>query len=93
MTRHLVRLIWNRKRQNLLLTIEIFCSFLVLFAVVLVGLNFTVNASKPLGYETDRVWSVDVGRPAGPNAREDEAICIFIGIFVIDATFGHCSGL
>ena len=31
MTRHLVRLIWNRKRQNLLLTIEIFCSFLVLF--------------------------------------------------------------
>ena len=33
MTRHLVCLIWNRKRQNLLLTIEIFCSFLVVFVV------------------------------------------------------------
>ena len=33
MTRHLVRLIWNRKRQNLLLTLEILCSFLVVFAV------------------------------------------------------------
>ena len=63
MTRHLVRLIWNRKRQNLLLTIEILCSFLVLFVVILIGLNFSVNASKTLGFDTDRVWSVDVGRP------------------------------
>ena len=28
MTRHLLRLIWNRKRQNFLLTLEIFFSFL-----------------------------------------------------------------
>ena len=35
MTRHLIRLIWNRKRQNLLLAVEILCSFLVLFVVVL----------------------------------------------------------
>jgi len=73
MTRHLVRLIWNRKRQNLLLTIEILCSFLVLFVVILIGLNFSVNASKTLGFDTDRVWSVDVGRPPSPNARADEA--------------------
>ena len=32
MTRHLLKLIWNRKRQNFLLTVEIFFSFLVLFA-------------------------------------------------------------
>ena len=44
MTRHLVRLIWNRKRQNLLLTIEIFCAFLVVFVVALFGLTFTINA-------------------------------------------------
>ena len=43
MIRHLVRLIWNRKRQNLLLSIEILCSFLVVFVVLLIGLNFAVN--------------------------------------------------
>ena len=63
MTRHLVRLIWNRKRQNLLLTIEIFCAFLVVFVVALFGLTFTVNARAPLGFETERVWTIDVGRP------------------------------
>lgn len=63
MTRHLVRLIWNRKRQNLLLTIEIFCSFLVVFVVALFALTFAVNARGPLGFDTDRVWAIDVGRP------------------------------
>jgi putative ABC transport system permease protein len=70
MTRHLIRLIWNRKRQNLLLSIEIFCSFLVVFVVMLVGLNFAVNAGKPLGYQVDRVWSIDIGRPPGPRADD-----------------------
>ena len=73
MTRHLVRLIWNRKRQNLLLTLEILCSFLVVFAVILVGLNFAINARKTLGYDVDRVWSVDVGRPPVPGDREEGA--------------------
>jgi putative ABC transport system permease protein len=76
MTRHLVRLIWNRKRQNLLLTIEILCSFLVVFVVALFGLTFAVNARAPLGFETDRVWAVDVGRPRslpGADAAANEA--------------------
>ena len=34
MIRHLFKLIWHRKRTNLLLMIEIFFSFLVLFGVV-----------------------------------------------------------
>ena len=34
MIRHLFKLIWNRKRTNLLMMAEIFVSFLVLFAVV-----------------------------------------------------------
>ena len=63
MTRHLIKLIWNRKRQNLLLAVEILCSFLVLFFVVFFGLNFAVNASQPLGFGIDRVWNVDIGRP------------------------------
>lgn len=73
MTRHLVRLIWNRKRQNLLLTIEIFCAFLVVFVVALFGLTFTINARAPLGYDTDRVWAIDVSRPRTQASQDAEA--------------------
>jgi len=76
MTRHLVRLLWNRKRQNLLLTIEILCAFLVVFVVALFGLTFAVNARAPLGFDTERVWTIDVGRPrtlAGKDGEEAAA--------------------
>ena len=62
MTRHLLRLIWNRKRQNFLLTVEIFFSFLTLFGVVLFAVHYTNNARQPLGFEIDRMWSVTVDR-------------------------------
>ncbi|MEN3339390.1 MAG: putative transport system permease protein [Acidobacteriota bacterium] len=62
MTRHLLRLIWNRKRQNFLLTVEIFFSFLTLFGVVLFAVHYANNARQPLGFEIDRVWSITVDR-------------------------------
>ena len=62
MTRHLIRLIWNRKRQNFLLTVEMFFSFLTLFGVVLIAAHYINNSRQPLGYEIDRVWSMSVDR-------------------------------
>ena len=62
MTRHLFRLIWNRKRQNFLLTIEIFFSFLTLFGVVLIAMQYANNSRQPLGFQIDRVWSLTVDR-------------------------------
>ena len=62
MTRHLIRLIWNRKRQNFLLTVEMFFSFLTLFGVVLVAAHYVNNSRQPLGFEIDRVWSMSVDR-------------------------------
>ena len=62
MTRHLLRLIWNRKRQNFLLTLEIFFSFLALFGVVLFAVHFANNSRQPLGFDIDRVWNVVVDR-------------------------------
>lgn len=62
MTRHLLRLIWNRKRQNFLLTLEIFFSFIALFGVVLFAVQFLNNSRQPLGYTIDRVWSITVDR-------------------------------
>jgi putative ABC transport system permease protein len=61
-TRHLIKLIWNRKRQNFLLTVEMFFSFMTLFGVVLMGAHFLNNSRMPLGYEIDRVWSLSVDR-------------------------------
>jgi putative ABC transport system permease protein len=71
MTRHLLRLIWNRKRQNFLLTVEIFCSFLTLFGVVLFAVQYANNARQPLGFEIDRMWSVTVDRK---EADQDPAV-------------------
>jgi putative ABC transport system permease protein len=62
LTRHLIKLIWNRKRQNFLLTVEMFFSFLTLFGVVLMATHFLNNSRLPLGYEIDRVWSLSVDR-------------------------------
>ena len=62
MTRHLIRLIWNRKRQNFLLTVEILFSFLTLFGVVLLAAHYINNSRQPLGYQIDRVWSLSVDR-------------------------------
>ncbi|MEO8521231.1 MAG: ABC transporter permease [Acidobacteriota bacterium] len=62
MTRHLLRLIWNRKRQNFLLTLEIFFSFLTVFGVVLFALHYANNARQPLGYQIERIWSLTVDR-------------------------------
>jgi putative ABC transport system permease protein len=71
MTRHLLRLIWNRKRQNFLLTLEIFFSFLTLFGVVLLAAQYAHTARQPLGYSIDRVWSLDVDRK---EPDEDPAV-------------------
>jgi putative ABC transport system permease protein len=60
MTRHLLRLIWNRRWHNALLIVEIFCSFLVLFGVVLLLVQYASNYRQPLGYDISRAWVIEV---------------------------------
>jgi len=43
--RHYLKLIWNRKRSNLLITVEMFFSFLVVFAVVATAAVWLIAAS------------------------------------------------
>jgi len=73
MTRHLLRLIWNRKRQNFLLTLEIFFSFVTLFGVVLFAMQYASNARQPLGFEIDRVWSLSVDTKESSDDLEVKA--------------------
>jgi putative ABC transport system permease protein len=60
MTRHILKLIWNRKRTNLLMMVEIFVSFLVLFAVVGLGVYTADNWRRPRGFSIENVWDVSV---------------------------------
>jgi putative ABC transport system permease protein len=58
MIRHVFKLIWNRKRTNFLMMTEIFVSFLVLFAVVALGVYTADNWRRPLGFSIERVWTI-----------------------------------
>ena len=60
MIRHLFKLIWNKKKTNALITIEILGSFIVLFAVVTVGIVSLERYHQPLGFTFKDVWLVDV---------------------------------
>jgi putative ABC transport system permease protein len=60
MIRHCLRLVWNRKRTNILVTLEIFCSFLVAAAVVVMGTHYAGLYRQPLGFTPDDVWVVTI---------------------------------
>jgi putative ABC transport system permease protein len=60
MTRHLFRLLWNRRRHHALVMAEILCAFLVLFGVALFAVQYANNYRQPLGYDISRAWVVTV---------------------------------
>jgi putative ABC transport system permease protein len=60
MIQHVFKMVWNRKRMNALITIEILFSFVVLFTVLGIIFYTIDNFRKPLGYEYVRVWKIHV---------------------------------
>jgi putative ABC transport system permease protein len=60
MIRHLFKLVWNRKRTNALLILEIFCSFLVVFAVGTLAIYSWDNYRRPLGFDWRNVWRLEI---------------------------------
>ena len=68
MIRHLLRIVWNRRRTNLLIAIEIFLSFLVLATIIILGLYLADNYRQPLGYSYEDIWSVRISMNA-PDAE------------------------
>lgn len=62
MIRHLVRLVWNRKRSNTLVVLEILLCFLVVFGVMMFGVAMASNVRRPVGYSTTDVWNIEFGR-------------------------------
>ncbi|MBL8197090.1 MAG: ABC transporter permease, partial [Blastocatellia bacterium] len=64
MIKQLFKIVWNRKRANFLIILEVFISFLVVFAVMAFGVYFVDIYTYPLGFTYQDVWSVRINRGA-----------------------------
>ncbi len=64
MIKQLFKIVWNRKRANFLIMLEVFISFLVVFSVMAFGVYFVDIYTYPLGFTYKDVWSVKINRGA-----------------------------
>jgi putative ABC transport system permease protein len=76
MIRHLLKMVWNRKRINFLIILEIFISFLVLFGVVISAVYLSENYRQPLGFNYQNVWNVEVHQPGRDRPPEDNKAAV-----------------
>lgn len=58
MIRHLFKLIWNKKKQNFLLIMEMLVSFMVMFAVFSLIVFYYTNYKRPMGFVYENVWAL-----------------------------------
>lgn len=73
MLQHLLTLIWNRKRANGLLIIEIFLAFVVLFVVSSLLVYRWQNYRAPLGFTYEPIWHIYLDRGVQPKAESYSA--------------------
>lgn len=67
MFRHLLHLVWNRKRRNILMTVEIFFAFIILFAVFATLFLFLERSHEPVGFDHRDVWVLGIVTPSGQS--------------------------
>lgn len=58
MLKHIIKLIWNKKRANALLFVEIFFCFLIIFAVSTFCIKSFRAYTSPMGIQTESVWKI-----------------------------------
>ena len=58
MIRQLIKLIWNRRRSNAFIILEVLATFLVLSGVTTFGLHYWHRFRQPLGFSYENVWSI-----------------------------------
>ncbi len=56
MVKHILTLIWNKKKSNFLLFLEIVLAFLILFAVIAFVTHNVRRYVEPLGFESENLW-------------------------------------
>lgn len=60
MITHLFKIVWNRKRTNFLVGLEIAVAFLVLFTVAGLAVFYVTNYAQPLGFSYKDVWNISI---------------------------------
>jgi putative ABC transport system permease protein len=60
MIRHLLKMVWARRRANGLVAAEILASFVVLFAVTTLSLFYLDNYRQPVGFDHRDVWRLEM---------------------------------
>jgi putative ABC transport system permease protein len=70
MIRHAFTLIWNRKRTNALIMLELVVTFLILFALAGFSLNLYRLYAKPLGFDAANKWSITLDGLGAVDAAE-----------------------
>ena len=60
MLQHLFTLIWNKKKAHMLLIVEIWASFMVLFGLATLLVVNVSNYREPLGFAYENVWAIDL---------------------------------
>ena len=58
MIQHILKLIWNKKKSNALMLLEIFLAFIVLFFVLAYMFFNRDKVNQPLGFETENRWLI-----------------------------------
>ncbi|MEO8380701.1 MAG: ABC transporter permease [Acidobacteriota bacterium] len=74
MIKHLLKLVWNRKRANALIVGEIFISFLVLFAVLTGAITLYSNWREPIGFQWKDVWDVRMEFDIDARQKADDEL-------------------
>ncbi len=70
MLKHLFKLIWNKKKQNFVLMLEILVSFLVIFAVFTMVVYYYKNYRKPINFEYENVWAIQFQTEERPGNND-----------------------
>ena len=65
MIKHILTLVWNKKRSNVLMFLEIFVAFLILFAVFTLSVYYLRNYQSPLGFKTTDALLVNLSIEEG----------------------------
>lgn len=72
MLRHALRLIWNRRRTNRLVVVEIAAAFVVTFVLTATAVDLWSNYRRPLGFQYEDIWSVGVFDTSAASSGIDE---------------------
>ena len=57
---HFLRLVWNRRRANALILVELLISFVGLSVILTLAVAMLHNYRQPLGFDYENVWRLDL---------------------------------